>query len=62
LKLHMSDGGKPIEAACKVIWTNRYGKESTHLRRGMGVKFLNLSDDVQKRVEEYIKSQKKREL
>jgi Tfp pilus assembly protein PilZ len=61
LKLHMSDGGEPIEAACKVIWTNKYGKESTHLRRGMGVKFLNLSDDVQKRVEEFIKSQKKKE-
>ena len=59
LKLHMSDGGGPIEMACKVIWTNKYGKESQHLRRGMGVKFLNIADDLQKRVEEFIKSQRK---
>jgi uncharacterized protein (TIGR02266 family) len=61
LKLHMSDGGTPIEVACKVIWTNKYGQESQYLRRGMGVKFLNLADDVQRRVEEFIKSQKRRE-
>jgi Tfp pilus assembly protein PilZ len=61
LKLHMSDGGGPIEVACKVIWTNKYGKESQHLRRGMGVKFLNLSDEIQKRVEEFIRSQEKKE-
>ena len=61
LKLHLSDGGGPIEAACKVIWTNKYGKESQYLRRGMGVKFLNLSEEVQKRVEEFIKSQEKKE-
>ena len=59
LKLHMSDGGGPIEMACKVIWTNKYGKESQHLRRGMGVKFLNIAGDLQKRVEEFIKSQRK---
>jgi Tfp pilus assembly protein PilZ len=61
LKLHMSDGGEPFEVACKVIWTNKYGQESRHLHRGMGVKFLNLADDVRKRVEEHIKSQKKKE-
>jgi Tfp pilus assembly protein PilZ len=61
LKLHMSDGGEPIEVACKVIWTNKYGQESKHLRRGMGVKFLNLTEDVKNRVEEYLKSQKKKE-
>ena len=61
LKLHMSDGGEPIELACKVIWTNKYGQESKHLRRGMGVKFLNLPEDVRKRVEEYLKSKKKKE-
>jgi len=61
LKLHMSDGGEPIEVACKVIWTNKYGQESKHLHRGMGVKFLNLADDVKKRVEEHIKTQKKKE-
>jgi Tfp pilus assembly protein PilZ len=62
LKLHMSDGGGPIEMACKVIWTNKYGKETQHLRRGMGVKFLNIPDDLQKRVEEFIKAQRKKEL
>jgi Tfp pilus assembly protein PilZ len=61
LKLHMSDGGEPIEVACQVIWTNKYGQESKHLHRGMGVKFLNLADGVKKRVEEYIKTQKKKE-
>jgi Tfp pilus assembly protein PilZ len=61
LKLHMSDGGEPIEMACKVIWTNKYGKESQHLRRGMGVKFLNLADDLQKRVEEFVRSQRRKE-
>ena len=61
LKLHMSDGGGPIEMACKVIWTNKYGKDSQHLRRGMGVKFLNIADDLQKRVEEFIKAQRKKE-
>jgi Tfp pilus assembly protein PilZ len=61
LKLHMSDGGEPIEVACKVIWTNKYGKDSQHLRRGMGVKFLNIADDLQKRVEEFIRGQRKRE-
>jgi len=61
LKLHMSDGAGPIEMACKVIWTNKYGKESQHLRRGMGVKFLNIADDLQKRVEEFIKAQRRKE-
>ena len=61
LKLHMSDGKGPIEMACKVIWTNKYGKESQHLRRGMGVKFLSVSGDAQKRVGEFIKSQTKKE-
>jgi Tfp pilus assembly protein PilZ len=61
LKLRLPDGGGPIEMACKVIWTNKYGKESQYLRRGMGVKFLNLTDEVQKRVEEFIKSQEKKE-
>jgi Tfp pilus assembly protein PilZ len=57
LKLNMSDGGQPIEAACKVIWTNRYGMESSDSRRGMVVKFSNLEQEAQKRIEEYIRSQ-----
>ena len=57
LKLNMSDGRQPIEAACKVIWTNRYGRESHESRRGMVVKFSNLEQEAQKRIEEYIRSQ-----
>ena len=58
LKLQLPDGGEPIEVACKVIWTNRYGQESKHLRRGMGVKFLNPADGIQKRIEKYIQSKR----
>ncbi len=57
LKLNMSDGEQPIEVACKVIWTNSYGRESHDPRRGMVVKFLNLEQEAQKRIEEYIRSQ-----
>jgi Tfp pilus assembly protein PilZ len=57
LKLNMSDGRQPIEAACKVIWTNGYGRESHESRRGMVVKFSNLEQEAQKRIEESIRSQ-----
>ncbi len=56
LKLHMAEGETPIEVTCRVIWTNKYGKESRHLRRGMGVKFLDLSPQLRNRVESYIQS------
>ncbi len=56
LKLFMPDGQEPIEVACKVIWTNRYGKETKDLRRGMGVVFLRLQPEAQRRIEEHIKS------
>jgi uncharacterized protein (TIGR02266 family) len=62
LKLHMPGSQTPLEVNCKVVWTNKYGKESRHLRRGMGVKFLDLQPEIQKRVEDYIRSQKDREL
>jgi uncharacterized protein (TIGR02266 family) len=62
LKLHLAEGEVPIEVACKVIWTNKYGKESRHLRRGMGVKFLNLSPEIQSRVESYIQSHKNKQF
>jgi hypothetical protein len=41
-----------------VIWTNKYGKETKDLRRGMGIKFLGLQPEAQKRIEEHIKSHK----
>jgi GAF domain-containing protein len=56
MKLHLSDGRDPMEVVCKVIWTNKYGKESKGLRRGMGIKFLNPQPEVQKWIEESIKS------
>jgi len=62
LKLHLAEGEKPIEMECKVIWTNKYGKESRTLRRGMGVKFLNLSPELQRRVEMYIQSHKNQQF
>ena len=58
LKIHMPDGREPIEVGCKVIWTNKYGKESKGLRRGMGVKFLKLQPAEQIRIEEFIKAYK----
>ena len=62
LKLHIPDGGEPIEVACKVVWTNKYGKETQDLRRGMGVKFLNLQPEVRTRIEEYLEAYKNRNL
>ncbi len=56
LKLLMAEGDPPIGVSCRVIWTNKYGKESRHLRRGMGVKFLDLSPQLRARVESYIQS------
>jgi len=58
LKLHVPDGREPIEVVCKVVWTNKYGKEGKGMSRGMGVKFLNLHQENRKRIEEYIKLQK----
>ena len=58
LKMHMLDGREPIEVECKVIWTNKYGKESIGLRRGMGIKFLKLQPAEQIRIEEFIKAYK----
>ncbi len=58
LKIHLPDGREPINAGCKVIWTNKYGKESKNLRRGMGVKFLTLQPQEQIRIEEFIKAYK----
>ena len=62
LKLHLAEGENPIEVACRVVWTNKYGKESRTLRRGMGVKFLNLSPELQTRVEAYVQSHKNQQF
>ncbi len=60
LKIHLPDGREPIDVGCKVVWTNKYGKEGKGLRRGMGVKFLNLQPQDQIRIEEFIKAYKAR--
>ena len=54
LRLHLSEG-RLLELPCKVIFTNKYGKESQNLRRGMGIKFLELPKDVQKQLEDYVR-------
>jgi hypothetical protein len=58
LKLYLNDGREPMMIQGKVIWTNRYGQDKKHLRRGMGVKFMNLQPEEQKRIEDYNKKRK----
>jgi uncharacterized protein (TIGR02266 family) len=56
LRLHNGNGDEPIEVTCKVIWTNQYGKESKHLSRGMGVKFMDLRREDRKKLQDYLKT------
>ena len=58
LKLYLNDGREPMMIQGKVIWTNRYGQDKKHLRRGMGVKFMKLQPEEQKRIEDYNKKRK----
>jgi hypothetical protein len=58
LKLHLNDGREPLMVQGKVIWTNQYGQDKKHLRRGMGVKFVKLQSEEQKRIGDY--TQKRR--
>jgi Tfp pilus assembly protein PilZ len=60
LRLHLSEG-RLLELPCKVIFTNKYGKESQNLRRGMGIKFLDLPTDLQKQLEDYVRLCKEQE-
>jgi Tfp pilus assembly protein PilZ len=60
LRLYLP-GGQPLEVPCKVIFSNKYGKESQNLRRGMGIKFLDLPPDVQKQLEERVQASKQTE-
>jgi Tfp pilus assembly protein PilZ len=55
LKLYPAEG-QPLELPCKVIFSNKYGKESQNLRRGMEVKFLDLPPELEKHVAEYLHS------
>ncbi|NWF55203.1 MAG: PilZ domain-containing protein [Syntrophaceae bacterium] len=56
LKFGLPDGREPVAGECKVVWTNKYGKESEALRRGMGIKFLSLPEENRIRIEEFVKS------
>jgi len=58
--LHMPNGGDPIEVQCRVTWTNKYGKVTKDMGKGMAVKFLNLHPEKKKKIDEYIQSEKKR--
>jgi hypothetical protein len=58
LKLYLNDGREPLMLQGKVIWTNQYGQDKKHLRRGMGVKFVKLQSEEQKRIGDY--TQKRR--
>jgi len=55
LKLYPVEG-QPIELPCKVIFSNKYGKESQNLRRGMEVKFLDLAPELERQVGDYLHS------
>lgn len=54
LRLYLS-ATEPLELPCKVIFTNKYGKESENLRRGMGIKFVEFSPEAQKTIGAYIR-------
>lgn len=58
LKLHLPDGHDPAEILCKVVWTNKYGKETDDLPRGMGVKFIRIKPQDKKRIEDFIQLSK----
>jgi hypothetical protein len=55
LKIYLADG-QQLELPSKVIFTNKYGKESQNLRRGMEIKFLDLPPDVEKQVGDYLRA------
>ena len=55
MKLHLPDGD-PVQLTCRVIFSNRYGKESQNLRRGMGIKFIDPKPEHQRRLINYLRS------
>jgi hypothetical protein len=56
----MPNGGETIEVHCKVTWTNKYGKATTDMGKGMAVKFLNLQPETKKKIDKYIQAEKKK--
>jgi len=58
--LYMPNGGETIEVQCKVTWTNKYGKVTQDMGKGMAVKFLNLQPEIRKKIDDYIQAEKKK--
>jgi Tfp pilus assembly protein PilZ len=55
LKIYLAEG-RQLNLPSKVIFTNKYGKESQNLRRGMEIKFLDLSPELEKQVGDYLQT------
>jgi GAF domain-containing protein/Tfp pilus assembly protein PilZ len=55
LKVYPTEG-QPLDLPCKVIFSNKYGKESQNLRRGMEVKFLDLPAELERQLGDYLHS------
>ena len=51
LLLQFPGFNNPIEVQAEVVWTNIHGPADTVCPRGMGVKFINLDDDMQRLLE-----------
>jgi len=55
LKVYLAEG-QQLEIPSKVIFTNKYGKESQNLRRGMEIKFISLPPDLEKQLGDYLRA------
>jgi Tfp pilus assembly protein PilZ len=60
MMLYMPNGGEPIEVQCKVTWTNKYGKVTKDMGKGMAVKFLTLQPENKKKIDEFVQKEKKK--
>ena len=58
--LYMPNGGEPIQVQCRVTWTNKYGKVTEDMGKGMAVKFLNLQPENKKKIDEFVQREKKK--
>lgn len=55
LRFSLPDSARPIELRARVMWANRQDKKS-NLIPGMGVAFIDLSDDKRAQIERYVES------
>ena len=57
-------GNEPIDVTAEVVWTNRYGPDDEICPRGMGVLFLNISEDgrqiISKAIQQHLQSNKEK--